>query len=147
MNGPIAFSKTLRALDADSFRISNLALIATIVLLAGWTWWMVSAGVPQYEISRDVVIQPNRFIASFPARALERVRPGQPATLHLEGESIPAKVIAVGADAATGQVRAILLPATENRVPPASHAEVAIEVERVSPATLILRASGAAARP
>jgi len=127
--------------------MSNLALIAGILLLAAWTWWMVAAGVPQYEISRDVVIQPNRFIAAFPPRALERVRPGQPATLHVEGESIPAKVIAIGADAATGQVHAILLPATENRVPRAAHAEVAIEVERVSPGTLILRASGAAARP
>jgi|SRR5271165_926144 len=147
MNGPIAFSKTLRALDADSFRISNLAVIAALMLLAAWTYWMVTAGVPQYEISRDVAIQPNRVIAAFPARALERVRPGQRATLHLDGASIPAKVIAIGADAATGQVRAILLPATENRVPRASHAEVAIEVERVSPATLILRASGAAVRP
>lgn len=144
MNGPIAFSKTLRALDADSFRVSNLVLLAGLALVAVWVWWLIAASVPQYEISRDVVIQPNRFLATFPPRALERIRPGQTASLHLESETIPAKVIALGADAATGRVRAILLPATENRVPPASHAEVAIEVERVSPATLILRASGVA---
>lgn len=142
MNGPIAFSKTLRALDADSFRISNLALIAGVALVGAWVWWLMAGSVPQYEISRDVVVQPNRFLASFPPRALERIRPGQSASLHLDSETIPAKVIALGADAATGQVRAILLPAAENRVPAAAHAEVAIEVERVSPATLILRASG-----
>ena len=146
MNGPIAFSKTLRALDADSFRLSNLALFIGIALLAAWGWWLIAAAVPQYEISTDVRIQPNRFIATFQPRALERVRPGQPATLTLDGATIPAKVIAIGADATSGQARAILLPETESPVPRASHAEVAIEVERVSPATLVLRAAGAAGR-
>lgn len=145
MNGPIAFSKTLRALDADSFRISNVALIVGTALLGAWVWWMLTAAVPQYEISSSVQIQPNRFVATFPARAVERVRPGQQASLRLESETIPARVIAIGA-ASTGEVRAILLPATESPVPLASHAEVAVEVERVSPATLILRASGAARR-
>ncbi|HLG97022.1 MAG TPA: hypothetical protein VKX49_11985 [Bryobacteraceae bacterium] len=142
MNGPIAFSRTLRALDADRFRFSTFALVAAGVLLGGWVWWFLAAGVPQYEISRDVRIEPNRFIATFPARVLDQVRPGQTATLHMDGASIPARVIAVGVDAATGQVRTVLLPATENPPPAAAHAEAAIEVERVSPAALLLRTTG-----
>lgn len=144
MNGPIAFSRTLRALDADNFRISNIALVLMLALLGAWVWWFVSAGVPQYEISREVRIEPNRIIATFAPRALERVRPGQVATLQLDGVSIPGRVIAVGLDAASGQARAVLLPATETPPPAAAHAEAAIEVERVSPAALMLRATGRA---
>ena len=146
MNGPIAFSRTLRALDADNFRISNIALLLMVGLLGTWIWWFVSAGIPQYEISRDVRIEPNRFIVTFSPRVLDRVRPGQAATLRLDGVTIPGRVIAVGLDAASGQARAVLLPATENPPPPSEHAEAAIEVERVSPATLMLRATGRASQ-
>ena len=141
----MAFGRTLRALDADGFRISNFVLLFVLALLAGWMWWFVRADVPQYEISRDVRIEPNRFIATFPARVLDHVRPGQSATLQLNGATIPAKVIAIGMDA-SGQVRAILLPLTQNAPPAAANAQAAIEVERVSPATLVLRASGRANR-
>ena len=142
MNGPIAFGRTLRALDRDGFRISNLLIVFAVALLGCWIWWFLGAGVPQYEISREVRIEPNRFIATFPARVLDHIRPGQTATLQLDGVTIPAKVIAIGVDAASGQVRAILLPQTENAPPVASHGEAAIEVERVSPASLVLRATG-----
>lgn len=146
MNGPIAFGRTLRALDADGFRISNLFLVFVLALLGAWIWWFVEAGVPQYEISHEVRIEPNRFIATFPARVLDHVRPGQSATLQVDGATIPAKVIAIGMDAASGQVRAILLPLTENAPPARTNAQAAIEVERVSPATLVLRATGRANR-
>jgi hypothetical protein len=146
MNGPIPFARTLRALDADSFRVSNLVILFVVVLLGGWIWWFQTAAVPQYEISQDVRAEPNRFVATFPARVLEQVRAGQDATLQLEGATIPAKVVAVGTDAVTGQVRAILLPLTEKPPPAAAHATAAIEVERVTPAALILRAAGRAPR-
>lgn len=142
MNGPIAFSRTLRALDADRFRLSNLILLVVAALSGCWLWWFLAGSIPQYEISEDVRIEPNRFIANFPARVLDHVRPGQTATLQLDGLSVPGKVIAVGVDAATGRARTILLPATENPPPAAAHARAAIEVERVSPATLLLRATG-----
>ena len=146
MNGPIAFGRTIRALDADGFRISNFILLFALALLGGWIWWFARADVPQYEISRDVRIEPNRFIVTFPARVLDHVRPGQSATLQLNGATIPAKVIAIGMDASSGQVRAILLPLTETAPPAGTNAEAAVEIERVSPATLVLRASGRANR-
>ena len=142
MNAPIAFGRSLRALDADGFRISNLNLLFVLALLGCWMWWFARAGVPQYEISRDVRSEANRFIATFPARVLDHVRPGQSATLELDGVTIPAKVIAIGIDASSGQVRAILLPLTETPPPAAAHAQAAIEIERVSPATLVLRGTG-----
>ena len=49
MNQGIAFSRTLRALDADDFRASKLGLLIAAALLVAWTWWMLAARVPQYE--------------------------------------------------------------------------------------------------
>jgi hypothetical protein len=146
MNAPIAFGRTLRALDSDGFRISNFFLLFVLALLGCWMWWFVRAGVPQYEISHDVRSEPNRFIATLPARVLDHVRPGQSATLELDGVTIPAKVIAIGIDASSGQVRAILLPLTETPPPSATRVQAAIETEHVSPATLVLRGAGRANR-
>jgi hypothetical protein len=144
MNGPIVFSRTIRALDADDFRGSNIALALALVLLAGWTVWLFRAGVPQYQITSDVRAEPNRFIATFPPRALNQLRPGQSATVKLDGDTIPAKVGAILIDAANSQVRAILLPVTEDSTAAAGHhpTQALIEVERVSPVTVLMRAIG-----
>lgn len=93
-----------------------------------------------------------RAVALFPAAAVGRVRPGQPARLRLEGfawtqyGTIPAVVAEVGDEASDGLIRVELdlEPERAPRVPlqhglPGS-AEVAIE--RVSPAVLVLRAAG-----
>jgi len=137
------FARTLRALDSDDFRVSNMVVVLVLVLLAAWIWWLFSGSVAQYESSSRVRVEPNRFIASFPARVLDQVRPGQPATLILDGASIPARVAALGIDASSGQVQAILLPATESPVAASTKsAQASVEVERVTPVTLVLRAIG-----
>jgi hypothetical protein len=144
MNGPIAFSRTLRAFDADDFRISNVLLLLVFLLLAGWSWWFFRSTVPQFETTHDVRIQPNLFVATFPARALEHLRPGQSAALQVDGLVIPAKVSAIANDAAGGQIRVLLMPATERQPPASGHheAEASVEIERVTPAALIMRAIG-----
>jgi hypothetical protein len=144
MNGPIVFARTIRALDADDFRGSNIALALVLVLLAGWTVWLLRGAVPQYQTTRDVRSEANRFVATFPPRALDQLRPGQSATVQFDGSAIPAKVGAIAIDAANGQVRAILLPATEDSIATASRrpTQALIEVERVSPATVLMRAIG-----
>jgi len=144
MNGPIAFSRTLRAFDSDNFRISNILVLLVFALLAGWTWWFFRSTVPQFETTNLVRIQPNLFIATFPARALEHLRPGQSAAVQVDGIVIPAKVSAIANEAAGGQIRVLLLPSTE-RQPPATgtHAvDASVEIERITPAALVLRAIG-----
>ena len=144
MNGPIAFSRTVRALERDSFRISNFFLVLAFGLLSAWVWWFFAGSVPQYETAREVRIEPNRFVAAFPARALDHVRPGQTAVVRVGGQAIPAKVSAIAVQAVGGQASVILLPETEALPPDArgQSAEAAVEVERVTPAQLVLRAIG-----
>lgn len=95
---------------------------------------------------------PLRVVAHFaPASAFGRVRPGQPATVRLQGfpwaeyGSLRARVTGVANEVRDGLVRVELevtgLPATL----PISHAlpgSVEIEVERVGPAWLVLRMLG-----
>ena len=132
MNQGIAFARTIRALDADDFRASKLGLLFAALLIAGWTWWMFAARVPQYEISS--AIQPgseNALVATFSPNAIVRIHPGQHVTLRTADAAFDSTVIAVAGASAT-------LQSSGARTP--SSAE--IEVERVSPATLLLRALG-----
>jgi multidrug resistance efflux pump len=94
-----------------------------------------------------------RVVASFPpAMALGRVQPGQPARLRLDGfpwaqyGSLTATVTSVATEARDGAIRVelSLRPATPTAIP-LQHGlpgAVEVEVERISPATLVLREVG-----
>ena len=96
-----------------------------------------------------------RSVARFaPEAALGRIRPGQPARIRLHGfpwtqyGSIRATVARVASESTGGQVRVELDLHPDPRSPiPLQHglpAEVEVEVDRVSPAVLVLRAAGKA---
>src|SRR5690348_17183 len=89
MTGSIAFARTLRALDADGFRASKLGLLLVGALLACWTWWMLAAHIPRYEIAQNARVDAGSLlaVAEFPlGEALARIHPGQQAELRIEGE-------------------------------------------------------------
>jgi multidrug resistance efflux pump len=94
----------------------------------------------------------SRGVALFPAAAVGRIRPEQPARLRLHGfpwthyGTIPARVAHVGDEASGGQIRVELDLRPDPRSPiPVAHGlpgTVEVEVERVTPAVLVLRAAG-----
>lgn len=102
-----------------------------------------------------------RVVAEFaPASALGRLRPGQPGRLRLAGYpwteygTVAVTVDRVAAEARYGRLRVELAPQADPRSRiPLQHGlvgSVEVEVEAVSPATLVLRAAGkllAASRP
>src|SRR5579859_1597597 len=95
MNQGIAFSRTLRALDADDFRGSKLWLGSAVLLIGVWTWWMFSARVAQYETATQVRVEQGRAIAYLPAG---NVRTGQSALVSVNGISYAAHVAGVAPD-------------------------------------------------
>jgi hypothetical protein len=135
MNQGIAFARTLRALDADDFRASKLGLLAAVVVLCAWTWWMFAARVPQYESTTNVRLEPGRALAYFPPDAFARIHPDQSALVHFNDETVPARVQTVTAD----HVELVLAPNPQPPTPPSSSASAEIEVSRVSPAAIALR--------
>lgn len=94
-----------------------------------------------------------RIVASFqPADALGRIQPGQPARLRLDGfpwteyGSVSATVAHVASEVRDGRIRVELAlnPHSANRIP-MQHGlpgTVQVQVERISPASLVLRVVG-----
>ncbi len=148
MNGPIAFARTIRALDADTFRISNVALLLVAALLTCWTWWMFAAKIPRYETTQKVVLDRGRAIATFPPRVLEHMRPGQPATVTLDDAVLQARVLTIATDLSDNQVHAVLSLTSNrpSRIQNPHKAEASVATDQVSPATLLMRALGRANR-
>ncbi len=137
MNQGIAFSRTLRALEAADFRGSKIGFVAAVLLLAAWTWWMFAGRVPQYETTSIVRIESGRALAYFPPAAIARLHPGQRAIIHFGSEMFPAQVQSVASD------HVELLASSQKRLATASIPGTAdIEVARLSPAAIALRAIG-----
>lgn len=93
-----------------------------------------------------------RLVAYFHQSALGRIRPGQPARLRLEGfpwtqyGSIPARVVTVASESRDGRIRADLELQSETASSiPFQHGlpgTVEVEVDRLAPGTVLLRAIG-----
>jgi membrane fusion protein (multidrug efflux system) len=93
-----------------------------------------------------------QLIAQFaPSAAMGRVRPGQPARLRLDGfpwaqyGSVNAKVTRVAGEVRDGQVRVEFAVVGAPPAVPLQHGlpgTVEVEVERTSPAALVLRNAG-----
>jgi hypothetical protein len=136
VNQGIAFSRTLRALDADDFRASKLGLVVAFALLAAWTWWMLAARVPQYESTSHVRIESGIVVAYFPSTI--RIHPGQSAVVTLDGKPSLARVQSVAPDHAELD----LVPNPQSPIPASSSSSADIEVSQVSPASVALQSLG-----
>jgi membrane fusion protein (multidrug efflux system) len=121
----------------------------------------LQAGGVVREGERIGVVVPTealRAVAQFlPPRAIGRIRPGQAARLRLDGYpwtqygTIAATVAGVGSEPRDGQIRVELTVHPDAASPiPLVHGlpgTVEVEVDRVSPATLALRAAGGLGAP
>lgn len=134
MNQGIAFARTLRALEAGDFRASKLGLLAAVMILGAWAWWMLAARLPQYESSNDVRIETGRAMAYFPADALSQIHVGQPADVHLSGSAFPARVESIASDHTELLFTSHQPPATT-----LTPATADVEVSQLSPAALAFR--------
>ena len=148
----IAFSRSMRSLRADRFRPALVGLLFAMVLLAVWAAWFFLARITLYETSKTVrVTKGGIVVTDFPPEALGRIQRGQRALLRLDGAigdqtgTIPAIVTNVTSQGEEGQVRVelfALVDATPIPLQDGLTGQVEIEVEYVSPAVLVMRASG-----
>jgi hypothetical protein len=139
MNQGIAFARTIRALDADDFRGSQLGLAIAVILLGGWAWWILAARVPQYETTTNVRLQPGSAVAYFPPDTMGRIHPDQSAFIRLNGNSFPAQVQSVSSDHAELVFTSHQSPATIS-----TPTTVEIEISRISPGAIAFRSLGRA---
>ena len=144
----IPFSRSVRALNIDSYRASLIGIEFAVVLMIVLLGWFFTGKVTIYEMSTDLQYTNGRVVAKFQHNAIQRIYPGQAAILRVEtGEekrliTLPAIVIGVNARDETVEVIPV-----EDEIPRQTDSQtltgqVQIEVEYLSPAALIRRSSG-----
>jgi membrane fusion protein (multidrug efflux system) len=145
---------TAKTIDRLAFEITRRRVLAPVSGRFGEVTTLRPGG---YVVEGDKLgaIVPSgdlRVIAEFaPPAALGRIHAGQPAEMRLQGfpwtqfGSIPAHVTMVGGEIRDGTVRVELAVDSSRTSIPLQHGlpgTVEVQVENVSPATLLLRAAG-----
>jgi hypothetical protein len=141
----------LRSLKVDSFRGSRLGLALGILIFIALLLWFFFAQVTLYEVSAEVTLNEDESLAAqFEPAAAGRIYEGQPAVLRIDAGPdqplVTAAALVVGVDRDTGVVELLIIdedfPVDALRAGRISQAEVEVEVEYITPAALVLRASG-----
>jgi len=145
----VAFSRSLRSLGADRYRGALLGLVSAALLLLAWTLWFFGAGVAVYETSQQVsVTGADTLQASFSDSAFPRIRVGQRALLRPTSDPTAQPVSTLVADREPAsrrhgnRVRLAVLDPGAIPLPQDVDYQARVVVETVSPARLLLRATG-----
>ena len=145
----LPFSRSIRSLDIDSYRASRIGMILAIVILILLFAWFFFAKVTLYEVSSDLTFtEDDHVLAYFPKESLKRIQTGQPVILRVYTDpdqaslTLPGLVISTEED--SEQVMIIMISDEAYSLP--FHEDLTgqaqVEVEYVTPATLVRRASG-----
>ncbi len=148
------FSRSMRSLERDGFRFTLAALLIAALLLVAWGAWFFLATVPLYTVTDTFYLDANgpstKIIAELDAGEAADVRPKQRAWVRLTGaRALPATVTRVDSEPVSGgdgKTR-VELTIDEDAGPLLSNqnhfrGRVEIEVERVTPSSLVLRSIG-----
>lgn len=147
----IAFTNSLRSLQGDRNRGSQVALVLAGLLFLGWLVWFFLAPVTLYETGQIVQTSSDGVVvAHFPGTAQARLQPGQAVQLQFTGATQDATLPATVADIAAGptndQLQVTLYADMDD--PNAAvlqnglTGQASVAVEKTSPARLFLRATG-----
>ncbi len=141
----------MRALRADGrSRRAIWFLLIPLVVLAAWTFWFFEARIARYESSDRagiVVSGAKAYVAAeFPAAfAIARIHPGETARVQIAGIAFAGRVARLDKEIHNGLLRVEIAldrapspVALQDGLP----AHVEVEIETVSPATLLLRSAG-----
>ena len=145
----LPFSRSIRSLDIDSYRASRIGMILAIVIMILLFAWFFFVKVTLYEVSSDLTFTEDGYVlAYFPKEALRRIQTGQPVILRVYSDpdqaalTIPGLVISTEKDGE--QVQILMISEEALSLPPQEDltGQAQVEVEYVTPATLVRRASG-----
>jgi hypothetical protein len=145
----IPFSRSTRSLFVDSFRPAVIGLVLAVLTLLALIVWFFLARVTLFQSSTSASLEPGgQIIASFPAESFSQIKPGQSAVLRLgqSGDQRPLVIPAVVFDTQGGNEQVILVVTDYSSLPGTIAEEIQgrvdVETEYISPAELLLRASG-----
>lgn len=145
----VPFSRSLRSMKIDSFRASMIGLILAAVLVVALIAWFFLARITLYEYSTGLTISDEgRIYATFRPESMPRVRVGQSGLLRLElGEEMGEVTLSVYVIDKQPDRNQVELLVVDGDIPSGLSADellgqVEVEAEYISPARLVMRASG-----
>ena len=147
----IAFSHSLRSLQADRNRFSLVVLFLIGLLFLGWLVWFFFVPVTVYETGQIVQTSSDGVVvAQFPLTAQDRLQPGQAVQLYLDGANqqaaIPATVVDVTQQPTGNQIQAVIYADMDAPSVAALQdgltGQARVAVEQLSPAALVIRSTG-----
>jgi hypothetical protein len=139
----------MRSLRIDSFRASQIGLVLAILNVLALIVWFFVGQVTLYESSDALRIdEEQRILAEYPVDTIDRIRSGQAAILRLDlgqGQppvTFPVSVYAVDPESGLVELYPLSGALSLDTLHGKLKGQVQVEVEHVTPATLVLRASG-----
>ena len=143
----ISFSRSLRSLDSDQYRFSLVWLIIAIVLLGSWSIWFFTAKIAVYETSRTFQVSRNGYLqATFSEQSLKKILPGQKVVFKPDGTptkpSIKGEVMNIPQTTNRKDSLVEIYLNTSEGVKEGAAGEIQVEVEKTTPAGLVLRSTG-----
>lgn len=151
------FAHSIRALHTDREGPAVIILISAMLLLALWLLWFLWASIPLYESGQVIgVTRYGALIANFSGQPSTQIQPGQTALIRslstVDGvetvQTTPALVMLVNPGGESGELSVELASlsdqwlALERMAADGSPLRADVEVDRLSPAQWIWRASG-----
>jgi hypothetical protein len=145
----LQFSRSIRSLEVDSYRTAKVALLLAVIIAVALLAWFLLAHVTVYAISSDIqYLGDGHVLAQFTSEPRNRIQPGQSAVLRADiasdGKTINLPALVIDVDRQTNQVELIVFADEETLSSLGSDfsGQVEVEVEYVTPAALVRRASG-----
>lgn len=145
----LPFSRSIRSLNIDSYQASRIGMALGILIMISLLLWFFLVKVTIYEFSTELNFTEEGLVtASFPKEDLKKIAAGQPAIIQVDlGPNQPDVTltgIVVGTDSNQGTAELVILSEEITQIPLDQDisGQVQIEVEYVTPAMLVRRASG-----
>ncbi len=136
-------------MNIDSFRAARIGLILGGILMVGLLAWFFFAKVGLYEISQEVSFnEEGRLMATFRPESIARIHVGQPAILRVYGggDQPPITIQGVVWDTPpdTNQAEIYVMNEDPSQYPLQGgvKAQAEVQIESVTPFTLVLRSTG-----
>jgi hypothetical protein len=145
-----SFSRTTRAVYADSLQVVMLGLTFVTVLVVGWILWFFFANIHLYATSQTAQLTREGTIrATFPAASVARIRLGQSAFFYFADQDggvnmMRATVAHIDSDRNEVQLLPHVDAISYPHLQVGEKGQVEVVVEECSPASLVIQAAGLA---
>ena len=145
----LPFSRSIRSLNIDSYRVSLIGMALGVIIMASLLLWFFLVKVTIYEFSTEINFTgSNTVTAKFPKDDLKKITSGQPAIIQIDASpnqpSITMTGMVIGTNSSQETAELVILSEEIQQIQLDDEitGQVQIEVEYITPAVLVRRASG-----